>query len=92
MKHWHFLHIDPNIAEIFQNSPILAFRRNKNLRDIIGTKLIEKAKSKGNLRTKYKVNIHNAQPTTKPCAVNKLYTQQPLEVTEQTEYFRSITT
>ena len=42
MKHWHLLHVNPNLAEIFQNPPILAFRRNKNLRDIIGTKLIEK--------------------------------------------------
>ena len=48
MKHWHLLHINPNLAEIFQNPPILAFRRIKNLRDIIGTKL----------QTKYKVNVH----------------------------------
>ena len=46
MKHWNLLHINPNIAEIFQSAPILAFRRNKNLRDIIGTKLIENAKVK----------------------------------------------
>ena len=46
MKHWHLLHINPNLAEIFQNLPILAFRRNKNLRDIIGTKLIENCKVK----------------------------------------------
>ena len=25
MKHWHLLHINPNLAEIFQSSPILAF-------------------------------------------------------------------
>ena len=41
LKHWHLLHIKPNLAEIFQNPPILAFRRNKNLRDIIDTKLID---------------------------------------------------
>ena len=46
MKHWLLLHINPNLAEIFQNPPILAFRRNKNLRDIIGTKLIENSKVK----------------------------------------------
>ena len=46
MKHWHLLHIIPNLAEIFQNPPILAFRRNKNLRDITGTKLIENGKAK----------------------------------------------
>ena len=46
MKHWHLLHINPNLAEIFQNPPILAFRRNKSLRDITGTKLIENGKVK----------------------------------------------
>ena len=46
MKHWHLLHINPNLAETFENLPILAFRRNKNLRDIIGTKLIKNGKVK----------------------------------------------
>ena len=46
MKHLHLLHINPNLAEIFQSPPILAFRRNKNLRDIIDTKLIENGKVK----------------------------------------------
>ena len=46
MKHWHPLHINSNLAAIFRNSAILAFRENKNLRDIIGTKLIEKGKVK----------------------------------------------
>ena len=49
MKHWHLLHINPNQAEIFQNLPILAFCRNKNLRDIIGTKLIKNGKVKKNI-------------------------------------------
>ena len=31
MKHWHLLHINPNLAEIFQHPPILAFRGNKKL-------------------------------------------------------------
>ena len=46
MKHWHLLHINPNLAEIFKKSPILAFCQNKNLRDFIGTKLIESGKPK----------------------------------------------
>ena len=46
MKHWHLLHINPNLAEIFQNPSILVFRRNKNLRNIIVTKLIENGKVK----------------------------------------------
>ena len=86
MKHWHLLHIHPNILEIFQNPPILAFPRNKNLREIIGTKLIENSKVKKNLRKKYKVNVHHAQATTEPCAVNKSYISQRLEVTKRTEY------
>ena len=44
MKNLHLLHINPNLAEIFENQPISAFRRNKNLRDIISTKLIENSK------------------------------------------------
>ena len=60
MKHWHLLHIHPNILEIFQNPPILVFPRNKNLREIIGTKLIENSKVKKNLRKKYKVNVYHA--------------------------------
>ena len=46
MKHWHLLHINPNLGEIFQKPSILAFRRNKNLRNIIVTKLIENGKVK----------------------------------------------
>ena len=44
MKHWDLLHINPNLAEIFQNPSILAFRRNKSLKNIIVTKLIENGK------------------------------------------------
>ena len=52
MKHQHLLHINPNLAEIFQNPPISAFRRIKNLREIIGTKLIENSKVKGKFTNK----------------------------------------
>ena len=60
MKHWHLLHMDPNQAEIFQNSFILAFRRNKTLRDIIRTKLIENGKVKKKFTNKI-------QGKSKPC-------------------------
>ena len=60
MKHWHLLHINPNLAEIFQNPLILAFHRSKNRRGIIDIKLTENDKAKGNLRTIYKVNVHHA--------------------------------
>ena len=35
-KNWHILQIEPKLTEIFAEPPILAFKRNKNLRDIIG--------------------------------------------------------
>ena len=63
MKHWHLLHINPNLAEIFQNPPILAFRRNKNLRDIVGTKLIENGKVKRKCTNKI-------QGKCTPCSAN----------------------
>ena len=46
MKHWHLLHINPNLAAIFQNPPILVFHPNNNLRDIIFTELIANCKVK----------------------------------------------
>ena len=35
-KNWHILQIEPKLKEIFAEPPFLAFKRNKNLRDIIG--------------------------------------------------------
>ena len=46
MEHWHLLHINPSLAEIFQNPPTLAFRRNKNFSNMIGFKLIVNGKVK----------------------------------------------
>ena len=63
MKYWHLLHINPSLAGIFQNPPILAFRRNKNLRHIIGTKLIENDKAKRKFTNKM-------QDKCRPCLIN----------------------
>ena len=35
-KNWHILQIDPKLNNIFAEPPILTFKRNKNLKDIIG--------------------------------------------------------
>ena len=35
-KNWPILQIEPKLKEIFAEPPILAFKRNKNLKDIIG--------------------------------------------------------
>ena len=63
MKHWHLLHINPNLAEIFQNPAILAFRRNKNLKYIFVTKLIENGKVKRKFTNK-------VQGKCRPCLGN----------------------
>ena len=43
-KHWHLLKINPDIAQSFQQEPIIAYRRNKNLRDLIGQTTIKNNK------------------------------------------------
>ena len=35
-KNWQILQIQPKLKEVFTEPPILAFKRNKNLKDIIG--------------------------------------------------------
>ena len=42
-KHWHLLRTNPEIASAFSEKPVIAFRRNKNLCDILGqTHLFQK--------------------------------------------------
>ena len=48
-KHWDILKINPQLETIFTDKPILAFRRNKNLRDILGQKTILNGKVKRNI-------------------------------------------
>ena len=44
-KNWQVLQIEPKLKEIFAEPPILAFKRNKNFRDIIrGNKLFDNKK------------------------------------------------
>ena len=58
-KNWHILQIEPKLKDIFAKPPILAFKRNKNLRDIIGgNKLFD---NKKNLNVK-KFNKGKCQP------------------------------
>ena len=35
-NNWHLLHINKSISKTFKSTPILAFRRNKNLKELIG--------------------------------------------------------
>ena len=45
-KHWNLLAINESLKEIFNCQPIAAFRRNKNLKELIGSNKIEKNKVK----------------------------------------------
>lgn len=43
-KHWNILQINERMQGIFQEKPIMAYRRNKNLRDILGQTTIHNNK------------------------------------------------
>ena len=51
-KHWHLLQIKPKLKNIFQERPIIGYRKNRNLKEIIGSnkilnyKVIRKKKAK----------------------------------------------
>ena len=55
-KCWNILYINKAFKEIFQNEPVTAFRRNKNLKELIGSNKIEhnKVKKHNNLMKKLK--------------------------------------
>ena len=58
-KNWHILQIEPKLKEIFAEPPILAFKRNKNLRDIIGVNKVFDNKKILNVK---KFNKGKSQP------------------------------
>ena len=43
-KHWHILNVNPELKKLFENNTLLAARKNKNLRQLIGGNTIEKNK------------------------------------------------
>ena len=40
IKHWNILKIDPELKEVFAEPPMMAYRRNRNLKDITGSNTI----------------------------------------------------
>ena len=58
-KNRHILQIEPKLKEIFAEPPILAFKRNKSLKDIIGGKKIFDNKKILNVK---KFNKRKCQP------------------------------
>ena len=45
-KHWNILNISRTVQGLFQKEPITAFKRNRNLKEIIGSNCIENGKVK----------------------------------------------
>ena len=62
-KNWHLLQVNLELKERFQSSPIIAFRKNKNLKQIIGSNTIEHNKKL--IRSNDKVNGKSS-----PCLSN----------------------
>ena len=62
-KHWHVLQVNPQLKERFQSSPIIAFRKNKNLKQIIGNNAIQHNKKL--IRSNNKINGNSS-----PCLSN----------------------
>ena len=60
-KHWNILQINQQLQPIFNEKPIIAFRRNKNLRDILGQKTITQG------RVQRKVSIKETKGWCRPC-------------------------
>ena len=38
MKNWHLLQLDPELSELFNQPPMIAFRQNRNIGDILNSK------------------------------------------------------
>ena len=66
-KHWNTLSINKGIAEKFKDKPIVAFRRNKNLKDLIGGTTIENDKVKRQKTTKGKSSSCDKDKRSKCC-------------------------
>ena len=59
-ENWNILQTNKNLRELFQEQPITAFKRNKNLKEIIGSTRIENGKIK-------KFNIPSRTGKCTPC-------------------------
>ena len=53
-KHWNILNISRTLKGLFQEEPFTAFKRNRNLKELIGSNCIEDEKVK---RAKHKFTI-----------------------------------
>ena len=92
-KHWHVLQVNPELKERFQSSPIIAFRKNKNLKQTIGNNTIEHNKKL--IRSNNKVNGKSSpclSNTKTLCCKQVVSTTHPLKVIKLIACLRSSVT
>ena len=82
-KNWNILQVIENLKEIFKNEPITAFKRNKNIQEVIGNR---KWKSQ-----KKKVNAHHAGQKLEMYVASKWKLQQHSRANKQTKLGRYFT-
>ena len=80
-KHWHLLQINSNLRTVFEQGPPIAYRRNKNLSDLIGSKKILDGKV-------VRENNSKKQLYCRPCLTrrDKICCQQVLKTSTFTSY------
>ena len=74
---WSLIKVNNRLKHVFKEQPIIAYRRNKNLRDMIGGTTIKSNRAVGKQRTILKRGY------CKPCfsRTNSLYCKQVIPVT-----------
>ena len=79
-KHWHIFSIDSSFKEIFNNlQPMIAFRKNTSLKQLIGTNTIRNNQHFSNLRKQQpQVNVPHVTPVDH-FAASKFSKQQHLQ-------------
>ena len=63
-KHWNVLQINPGLEQIFQNNLFVAYKRNKNLQEIIGGHTIKNGKV-------FKAHSKSREGKCEPCNTSK---------------------
>ena len=80
-KHWYLLQIHSNLRTAFEQEPLIAYRRNKNLGDLIGSKKMLDGKV-------VRKNISKKQLYCRPCLTRRdnICCQQVLKTNTFTSY------
>ena len=85
-KHWNVLQINPKLEETFQNNPFVAFKRKKNLQEIIGDHMFKNGKVfKAHTKTE-KEKVNPATQVNHHYVASRLLTLVHSKVTKHSNY------